>query len=141
MKYTALGRSLSKLEIDDTKGKLFKLKTKEKDTEMKVTITSSHIKAAKLSKGKITPVEVALIDLDCFEEIYLSQNENGKYNLLIDGESVKLPRSIQQALKKFDEIGEMNSTSFDLPVENNDFFSEEDSLFEPIDDGFSFGFV
>ena len=108
---------------------------------MKVTITNNHIRAAKLSKGKISPVEVALIDLDCFEEINLYQNENGNFNLKIDGDPVKLPRTIQNSLRKFAETGEMNTTSFDLPVGDNDFFSEEDLLFEPIDDGFSLGFV
>ena len=101
---------------------------------MKVNITKRHIKAAKLSKGGLTPVEVAVNDLDCFEEISLTES----LQLNLDGMRISLPNRVRRALNQFSEEGEMSPLSFDLSLDDSLLQPSADSFFEMIDDGFAF---
>lgn len=102
---------------------------------MKVTVTRRHIRAAQTSKLQRNPVEIALLEMECFEEVSLTPLANG-FALKLDGEQVKLPRKVQQAIRTFQESGEMAPLGFDIklnhemPVGLDGFFSNpyEDDL-------------
>ncbi|MDW3651504.1 MAG: hypothetical protein R8P61_30775 [Bacteroidia bacterium] len=101
---------------------------------MKVIITKQHIKAAKLSEGRITPIEVALNDMDCFQEISLKeQEETGNFLLELDGMKMDLPKKASTQLRNFMETGEMKAFNFDLPMEE-EIFVGEDLLMESFED-------
>lgn len=101
---------------------------------MKVIITNQHIKAAKLSEGRLTPIEVALIDMDCFQEISITEKEEtGEFILELDGMKTPLPKKAQKNLGTFLEQGEMKAFNFDLPVEN-EMFGSEDLMMESFED-------
>ncbi|MEO0470693.1 MAG: hypothetical protein AAF206_13790 [Bacteroidota bacterium] len=101
---------------------------------MKVNITKRHIKAARLSQGRLTPVELAVNELDCFEEIAITEN----LQLDLDGMRIALPNRIRKALNQFEESGEMSPLSFDLSLDDSLFQPSSDSLFEMMDDGYNF---
>lgn len=107
---------------------------------MKVTVTKRHINAAKLSEGKRTPVELAIMEMDCFEEIGLKPEGANGFILEIDGMFVSLPRKVQNGIRKFNSTYEMNPISFDLPLENDLMFTSDDMLFEPFEDSFDYGY-
>ena len=93
---------------------------------MKVIITNQHIKAAKLSEGRLTPIEVALNDMDCFQEISLkAKEETGVFILELDGMKTQLPKKAEKNLQTYLEQGEMKAFSFDLPMENEMYGGEE----------------
>lgn len=93
---------------------------------MKVIITNQHIKAAKLSDGRLSPIEAALNDMDCFQEIFLkAKGEMGTFELEVDGMKIQLPTKAQKNLQKFLDTGEMKAFSFDLPMENEMFEGDE----------------
>lgn len=93
---------------------------------MKVIITNQHIKAAKLSEGRLTPIEVALNDMDCFQEISIkTQEESMDFLLELDGMKIHMPKKAQKNLQKYVNEGEMKAFSFDLPMENEIFDGDE----------------
>ncbi|MEM6801549.1 MAG: hypothetical protein AAF696_09095 [Bacteroidota bacterium] len=101
---------------------------------MKVIITKQHIKAAKLSEGRLTPIEVALNDMDCFQEINMkTEEETGKTTLELDGMKMDLPKKAQQALNTYMEEGEMKPFNFDLEM-GDEIFVGEDLLMESFED-------
>ena len=107
---------------------------------MKISVTKRHIDAGKLSNG-ISPIELAIMDLDCFEDVQLRADDATGYLLEIDGLHVTLARHVQKALISFFEKQEMNPISFDLPVDNGQGFSDDDFLLEALnDDEEDFGF-
>ncbi|MEL6670915.1 MAG: hypothetical protein AAFR61_01950 [Bacteroidota bacterium] len=107
---------------------------------MKVTVTKRHIQAAKLSNLR-TPVEIAVMELDCFEEVSLSRKEDGSYLLHIDGERIALPKKINQELDQFAETQHMKAVNFDLPVEEDVIVGEDELFLESFDDSFSLDFL
>ncbi len=104
---------------------------------MKVTISKRDIVSAARSNGKWSPVEIALMDMDCFEEVRLSRPEPFQFRLDIDGNNVSLPKSVQKGLISFYEHGEMRPMSFDLVVEED--FLMGSGVFEEMDDFYGFG--
>lgn len=105
---------------------------------MKVSVTKRHISSAKRSEGRLTPIEVAVIDLDCFEEINLLATSPSGYSLEVDGNRVKLPRSVQTALESWETQADMKPVSFELPIDDP-FLTSEDLLLDQFDDGLDFG--
>ncbi|MEM7371514.1 MAG: hypothetical protein AAF587_23070 [Bacteroidota bacterium] len=106
---------------------------------MKVSVTKRHITSAKRSEGRLTPIEVAVMDLDCFAEINLLASSPSGYSLEVDGSRVKLPRSVQTALEVWEIQGDMKPVSFDLPIEDP-FLSSEDLLLDNFDEGLDLGY-
>jgi len=101
---------------------------------MKVIITNQHIKAAKSSEGRITPIEIALEDMDCFQEISLTaKGDTHEFILELDGMKLQLPKKAQKNLHTFIDEGKMKAFSFDIAMENEQ-YSEEDLLMESFED-------
>ncbi|MEL6594183.1 MAG: hypothetical protein AAFQ68_29035, partial [Bacteroidota bacterium] len=84
---------------------------------MKVTVTLRNIAVAKESQGKRSPVEIAVMELDCFEEVRLSRPSSNRFRLEVDGQQIKLNNKVQKALLNFYEEGDMKPLSFDMPLE------------------------
>ena len=106
---------------------------------MKINVTNSHITSAIRSEGKRTPVEIAILDLDCFEEIHLQRPTENRFSLTVDGNAVKLPAKVQKGLLQFYEEGEMEAMSFDLPLDEALLLGGGEVLFESMDDLYGFG--
>ncbi len=81
---------------------------------MKITITKHHVLTAQESEGQYNPVELAILNQDCFEEVRFSEDFR---NINLDGEVMVLPRRVQSALQSFAELGTMRPLSFDLEIE------------------------
>lgn len=92
---------------------------------MKISVTKKHIDAGRLSNGR-TPIELAVMDLDCFEEVELKADDITGYLLEIDGLNINLSKQVQKALSSFFERQEMKPISFDLPIGSETNFSEDD---------------
>ncbi|MDX2248079.1 MAG: hypothetical protein SF052_14935 [Bacteroidia bacterium] len=107
---------------------------------MKVTVTKRHINAARLSDGKRTPIELSIMEMDCFEEVSLLPKGTNGYSLSLDGLNVSLPKIVQKSLRKYIEKLEMDPISFELPVDNGLMMSKDDLLFEPYEDSFDYGY-
>ena len=88
---------------------------------MRINITPRHINSATHSGGRLTPVEIAVMDLDCFEDVVLVNSANNRYHFLLDGEKVKLPAKVAKATQRFAETHTMHPMSFNLSVENQTF--------------------
>jgi len=84
---------------------------------MKITITKRHIKAALDSNGKRTPVELAVMDEDCFEDVRLLGRETQRFMLDLDGNRIQLPAKVKKSLNAFFAEEKMKPFSFELPVE------------------------
>lgn len=108
---------------------------------MKIAITQRHIHAAQLSRGRRTPLEVAIMEMDCFEEVSLTGAPGQRYGLSLDGMAISLPRRVQRLLDQYAEAGEMSPFSFDLAVDNSHFVEHEDYLLDSLDLGFEFGYA
>ncbi|MEZ4776739.1 MAG: hypothetical protein R3D00_26420 [Bacteroidia bacterium] len=107
---------------------------------MKVTVTKRHINAARLSNGQRTPVELAVMEMDCFEEISLHPQGANGYGLSVDGMNVKLPKIVQKGIRKYIDKLEMDPMSFEMPLDNGLIMTKEDMLFEPFEDSFDYGY-
>ena len=79
------------------------------------------------------------MDLDCFEEIRLNRPTENRFNLVIDGNPVKLPAKMQKELLKFYDEGDMTAMSFDLPLDDGLLLGGGEMLFESMDDLYGFG--
>ncbi|RMG56213.1 MAG: hypothetical protein D6722_26825 [Bacteroidetes bacterium] len=108
---------------------------------MKIAVTNRHIRAAKLSKGHRTPLEVAIMEMDCFEDVSLRGGAKRGFILELDGMRVDLPKRIQNLLEGYALTTEMKPFSFDLAVDNSHFVETEDYLLDSLDMGFEFGFA
>jgi hypothetical protein len=106
---------------------------------MKINVSKRHIVSALGTNGKRSPIELAVMDLDCFEEIRLRHKDGYQYQLELVGETVVLPKKAQKALTNFFERGSMHAFSFELPLQSQMPFAEETLLFEAADDYFGFG--
>ena len=106
---------------------------------MNIKVTARHITAALSSEGKRTPLELAIMELDCFEEIHLQRPTENRFNLILDGNPQKLPAKVQKALLQFYEEGKMEAMSFDLPLEEELMLGGGEMLFESMDDLYGFG--
>ncbi|GAB4419190.1 MAG: hypothetical protein OHK0039_31360 [Bacteroidia bacterium] len=108
---------------------------------MKISISQRNITAAKLSKGKRTPVELAVMETDCFEEVRLRIDDTGKFRLDVDGARVKLPALVQRRLRQYHTTHEMQPFTFDLLVEGQDMFGDEELYLDAFDTGFEYGYA
>lgn len=108
---------------------------------MRITVTKKHIKAAQLSQNNLSPVEIAVMELDCFEEIRLIQMENDQYLLDLDGTQVVMPQSVNRALWRFETEGIMRTLDIDLPMEEEvmDFLDQDLLLGEGLEDSMDLG--
>ena len=110
---------------------------------MKISVNKRHIKAAQLGNGHMSPLEIAVAELDCFEEVKLYASANGSYAMEIDGIYVQLPRSVQKAVKNWESHQIMRPLDFELPI-NNEVYLEEDAMMlggfeDGLDIGMGFG--
>ena len=105
---------------------------------MKINVSKKHIKLALGTKGKRSPIEIAIMDMDCFEEVHLRQVNGYQYQVELDGEVILLPKKAQKALTNYYEKGTMEAISFDLPLYEQMHFVEEEMLFEATEDYFGF---
>ncbi|MEL6134564.1 MAG: hypothetical protein AAFR59_14485 [Bacteroidota bacterium] len=113
---------------------------------MIISITKKNIKAASQSDGLRTPIEVAIQELDCFEEIELRHREEGGYMLLLDGESIVLPSVATEALKNWFIHQRMSPTQFDIQLHTPDSYMADDGLMmdvldDTLDADYGFTFV
>ncbi|MDP5168968.1 MAG: hypothetical protein NWR72_01890 [Bacteroidia bacterium] len=104
---------------------------------MKVQITDKHIKSCK-PEGRYTPVDIALIDTDCFEEIRIRPHGEQRFVADVDGVVVPIPTRICRAIVDFQAGRGMKPQAFEFPIER-EMSKMEDSLFleamEPLDLG------
>ena len=117
-----------------------------KRTAMHISVTKKHIKATQLSQNNLTPVEIAVMELDCFEDVRLLTLEGQQYMLDLDGMQVVMTNAVYSALAQFEEDGSMRPLEFDLPVGDSTEFVEDDfmmeSFEEPLDlGGYGFGYA
>ena len=84
---------------------------------MLIQVTKRHIRAAQQSEGRRTPVELAIIEQDCFEEVRLMGHESRRWRVDLDGTHLSLPREVKKALDQYQDTFEMRPLKFDLPVE------------------------
>ncbi|TAE61034.1 MAG: hypothetical protein EAZ89_00970 [Bacteroidetes bacterium] len=106
---------------------------------MKINITKRHIKAAQLSSGKRTPVELAVMDLECFEDVRLKQLSASGYALVLDGEAVKLPRNVQKLTATFIETQEMTPFVFELKLKHDVLSGNDVYMYNPYEDSADLG--
>ncbi len=104
---------------------------------MKVQILESHIKSCR-PDGRYTPVEIALIATDCFEEVRLRQRGEQRYVATVDGIKVPIPSRVCRAIVDFKDGRGMEPQTFEFPIER-EMAKIEDSIFleaiEPFDLG------
>lgn len=105
---------------------------------MLIQVTKRHIRAAQQSKGRRTPVELAILEQDCFEEVHLQGHESRRWRVDLDGNHIALPREVKKALDQYLETQEMKSMNFDLPVEELAF--DESDLMVDVFGEAAFGF-
>ncbi len=106
---------------------------------MKVKVSLRNIAAAVQSEGKRSPIEIAVMELDCFEEVRLSRPTANRFRLEVDGQNVKLNNKVQKALLKFHETQEMDPISFDLPLGDDMLLGGGELFVETMDDFYGFG--
>ncbi|MEM6347468.1 MAG: hypothetical protein AAF927_26495 [Bacteroidota bacterium] len=106
---------------------------------MKVNVSRRNIAVAIESQGKRSPIEIAIIELDCFEEVRLSRPTTNRFRLEVDGQNVKLNKKVQSALLKFHETQEMEPLSFDLPLGEEMLLGGGEFFVETMDDFYGFG--
>lgn len=110
-----------------------------KENHMKVNVTRRNILAALESQGKRNPIEFAVMELDCFEEIRLTRPTATRFRLEVDGQNVKLNNRVQKSLLKFQETQEMEPISFDLPLGEEMLLGGGELFVETMDDFYGFG--
>ncbi|MFK7922784.1 MAG: hypothetical protein AB8H47_12545 [Bacteroidia bacterium] len=106
---------------------------------MKVKISRRNIITALESQGKRSPVEIAVMELDCFEEVRLSRPSANRFRLEVDGQNVKLDNKVQKALVRFYDTEEMEPINFDLPLEEEMLLGGGELFVETMDDFYGFG--
>jgi len=84
---------------------------------MNISISKRHINSAQSSNGKTHPLELAILDLDMFEEVNIKLIGEGRYSVDIDDMNVVLPRKVNKALDTYEESKEMKPFSFELDIE------------------------
>lgn len=84
---------------------------------MNIHVTKRHIRAAQQSEGRRTPIELAIMEQDCFEEVHLLGHESRRWRVDLDGTHLALPRAVKKALDRYQDSLEMKPFTFDLPVE------------------------
>lgn len=99
---------------------------------MKVHITEKHIKSCR-PEGRYTPVDIALIDTDCFEEINVKPRGEQRFVAEVDGVTVPLPTRLCRALVDFAAGRGMKPHTFEFPIEREMAKIEESYLLEPVD--------
>lgn len=106
---------------------------------MKVNVTARHIKAGRLSHGHRTPIELAVEELDCFEEVWLKA-AGDRVSLMADGSEIRLPRKVQEAVRSFRETGTMNPMTFELKLDRSVLLGGDGFLSNPWDELQDFGY-
>lgn len=106
---------------------------------MKVKISHRNIITASESQGQYSPLEIAVMELDCFEEVRLNRPSANRFRLEVDGQNVKLESKVQKALVRFYDTQEMSPLSFDLPLEEEMLLGEGEFFVETMDDFYGFG--
>lgn len=106
---------------------------------MKIKVSHNNIAVALASQGKRSPVEIAVMELDCFEEVRLSRPTANRFRLEVDGQDVKLNSRVQKALLKFHETQEMDPLSFDLSLGEEMLLGGGELFVETMDDFYGFG--
>lgn len=104
---------------------------------MKIQITDKHIKSCR-PEGKYNPVEIALIDTDCFEDIRVRSFGEQRFVADVDGLVVPIPTRICRALVEFQSGRGMKPQSFEFPIER-EMSKLEDSIFMETVETFDFG--
>lgn len=104
---------------------------------MKVQITDKHIKSCR-PEGRYNPVDIALIDTDCFEEIRVRPFGEQRYVADVDGIAVPLPTRICRALVDFESGRGMKAQMFEFPIER-EMSKMEDDLFLETMESFDYG--
>lgn len=104
---------------------------------MKVKITEKHIQSCR-PEGRYTPVDIALIDTDCFEEIKVRLIAEQRYVADVDGIAVPLPTKICRAIVDFESGRGMKPQQFEFPIER-EMSKMEDDLFLETMESFDFG--
>ncbi|MEM7659511.1 MAG: hypothetical protein AAF399_25575 [Bacteroidota bacterium] len=108
---------------------------------MNVSITKRHIKSAQLDQGRLSPLEIALVELDVFEQITIIPTGESVYHLDLDGTLVPLPARVSKAMTRWETEANMKPLSFELAIESDMMgLGEEDFLVENFEDGLDFGF-
>lgn len=105
---------------------------------MQISVTKRHIRAAQENIGHRTPVELAIIEQDCFEEVRLLGHESRRWRIDLDGTHLALPREVKRVLNQYQETAEMKPFTFDLPVEETAF--DPDGLLIDVFDEVGLGF-
>jgi len=105
---------------------------------MNILVSKQHIQAARLSNGQRTPIELAIMDMDCFEEVNLKILDTDLFSLELDGNAVPLTQNARTNLKKYLAGEEIKSFSFELPVDDPMMTGGDDLLFESFDDPFGY---
>ena len=95
---------------------------------MRINVTPRHIKASLSRNGQVSPIEYAIMDQDCFEEVSITMKSEQVYRLMVDGEVMDLPAKVNKALNKFSATGEMEPFSFNLALESQSMIYEDFSM-------------
>ncbi len=103
---------------------------------MKIQITDKHIKSCR-PEGRYNPVEIALIDTDCFEDMLIRSFGEQRFVVEVDGVVVPLPTRVCRALVDFQSGRPMKPMTFEFPIER-EMSKMEDSLFLETIDPFDF---
>ncbi|WNJ16882.1 hypothetical protein [Pontibacter sp. G13] len=101
---------------------------------MKISVSKRHVNSARLSNGKRTPVELAIMEMDVFEDILLLASETGDISLKIDGMQIDLPKDVLSAIKTFQDTQNMRPMSFELPVDTDMFMGGEEVMLDAFDE-------
>lgn len=116
---------------------------------MKITVTKQHINSARSNGEQITPLELAVYDLEMFEEVKIRSISEDTFGIYIDDMDMVLPQKASKAVLKFMETGEMKPFSFNLDLEvkmnvptvDLDILPFEESFEDSFDYGFDLGFA
>jgi hypothetical protein len=92
---------------------------------MQISVTKRHIRAAQQSEGRLTPIELAIMAQDCFEEVRLLGHETGRWRVDLDGNHIALDRVVKKHLNHYQAWLDMKPFKFDLPVEETAFDDQE----------------
>ncbi|MCI4666870.1 MAG: hypothetical protein MRZ79_01825 [Bacteroidia bacterium] len=107
---------------------------------MKISVTKLNIKAALENAEKMTPIELAILDLGMFEEVILKEVSEDKFSVYIDDMNVVLPTKANRALVKFNELAEMKPFSFELALEQELDIPTGDLEIMDFEESYDFGF-
>ncbi|MEO0898216.1 MAG: hypothetical protein AAFY71_17525 [Bacteroidota bacterium] len=107
---------------------------------MKISVSKRNIKDAQNRSTKITPVELAILEVDMFEEIVLNQVDETSYSIDLDDMRIVLPSKVSHALTQYEETGEMKPLSFELAIEQELDIPTANFDMVGLEDDFSMGF-